>query len=372
MQVDIHKLLKGHVGGFLAAHYLPERGMKEQANGIKKLFPKLKFIAPVFSEKLENGNNSNFRQLTTMMDDFEAHLERTNEKKDKTPLVIARSYSEFESIIASGKIAVAHSIEGSHSLGREMGNTPAQYLENLRRLSERGVCLITIAHFFQNDLSSPVEGIPPSTKKQIRLNWKYHPALDNKGLTETGKAVVGEMLEIGMIVDITHLAPAARDQVFEINEQRGERRRPIIFTHTGVLAMFDGNGKYCDYRYMGASNEEIEKVKKCNGVIGVVFMNYWLVGSDTHTHKGRKKNFKKGIKYVIQTVKYIRDKTGSYAHVALGSDFDGFADAPADLKNPSFYPKLVERLRKELGCTQSELDMITHGNALRVLKEGWH
>lgn len=369
MQVDVHKLSKGNVKGFLAAHYLPELGFKEQAATIKKWFPKLKFIAPAFAAKLEMGSEANFRQLNTMLDDFEDHVEKTNYRNDKVQLRIARTYEEFEQIIQSGSrtIAIAHSIEGAHSLGRGMSSAE-QYMDHLNLLFRRGICLITIAHFFANDLCYNVEGIPPHNKDGIGLHWKYHPAFDNRQLTETGKAVVTEMLRLGIIADLTHLAPAARSQVFEINKKYN---RPVIFSHTGVEALFDGPEEYQNFKYMEASDEEIKEIQACGGVIGIIFMNYWLVGNDTHTYKGEKKDFKRGIEYVIKTIKYIRDKTGGYDHISFGSDFDGLADAPADLKNPSFYPDLLERLRQELKISPADMRKITHENAMRVLRDGW-
>ena len=371
MQVDINKLLKGNVKGFLAAHYLPERGMREQARTLRKIFPALKSLAPVFASKIENGTDANFRQLLTMLDEFEEHLELTNQKaaqnNGKDIIKIARSYTEFETNANNGVISAIHSIEGSHSLGRNM--KPEAYIANLERLYERGVCAITLAHFFQNDLCYPVEGIPPAMKKNLGISWRYHEEFDDKPLTPIGLAVVTRMLELGMIVDLTHLAPIARAQIFAINAAN-KSPRPLIFSHAGVRDLFTGPSAFDSYKYMGAKNTEIDQIKQCRGVIGVIFMNYWLVGCDTHT-KGCPDNFSKGIDYVVNTIKFIRERTGSYENIAIGSDFDGFADSPADLKDAGYFGALVDAIKISLGTTQAELDMITHGNAMRVLKEGW-
>jgi len=118
---------------------------------------------------------------------------------------------------------------------------PDFYIRNLEALKARCVCLMSLGHFFRNDLVFPVEGISPDAKEVIHMSWTYTP--DQKlPLKEIGKIVVQKMLDIGMIVDLTLSTPAARKDVFELNRRRldeGKQMRPLTFTHTGAKYIFE-------------------------------------------------------------------------------------------------------------------------------------
>ncbi|RZK12959.1 MAG: hypothetical protein EOO46_01150 [Flavobacterium sp.] len=372
MQVDINNLQKGNVKGILAAHHLPERGMVEQANANRRSLPFLRSVLPLLVDKMEKGDEGNYRQLTYMMDEFEAHVKETNKKKGGDTIFIAKSFQEFKDLIEKGKIAVAQSVEGFHALGRRICDD--EYIERLNFLADRGICLMTLSHFFPNDASFPVEGIEPFEKGNLDLNWVYDERYDDRSLTETGKKIVWQMLKRGIVVDLTHMTPKGRKEVFAIHEAFSKQypiNRPLVFSHVGVQENFDDiDGKYAGFRFMGATDDEISKIKECGGVIGIVGENYWLTGNDNHTSSSSTRNYKDGIQYIIDTIKYIYTITQSYDYISIGSDFDGFANSPRDFKNPRYFKNLVERLKKEK-ISDADIDAITHKNALRVLEAGW-
>ena len=55
-----------------------------------------------------------------------------------------------------------------------------------------------------------------------------------------------------------------------------------------------------------------------------------------------------------------------YAHVGIGSDFDGMLQGPSDLDDVSAYPKLVAELLA-LGVSEDDVRQVLGGNILRVL-----
>ncbi|HNP47735.1 MAG TPA: membrane dipeptidase [Bacteroidia bacterium] len=369
MQVDMNHLKKGNVKGLVAVHYLPERGLYEQAKTIRSLFPWLRKLLPVFVAKLERGDGGNFRQINTMIDEFEYHIEMANSKNPETPIYIAKNYEQFNSLIQQGKIAVAQSIEGAHALGRDLCcDSRDQYIEHLDHLIDRGVCMMTLAHFFPNEVVYPVEGIPPAMKNDLGLRWTYSPEEDNKPLTATGKRVVERMLERGMIVDLMHSTPAARQDVYEINKKYN---RPLVFSHSGVLENFVVNEHNRNYQYMCPTNEEIDIIAATKGTIGIIFMNFWLTGCDAHEQGCERREFKNGLNYVIATIKHIKDRTGSFDYISIGSDFDGLADSPCDLRDPGYFQELVRRLRETPWIQSDDIEKILTKNALRVLQNGW-
>ena len=86
-----------------------------------------------------------------------------------------------------------------------------------------------------------------------------------------------------------------------------------------------------DLHFFG--DEEIKTIAEFGGVIGVIFMNYWL-------DPGHQEN---GLDLIVNTIKHIVDK-GGIDSVAIGSDFDGFTDPPDDIKDVSEMPRLESTL----------------------------
>jgi membrane dipeptidase len=77
-----------------------------------------------------------------------------------------------------------------------------------------------------------------------------------------------------------------------------------------------------------------------------------------------------GLDAIWRTVEHVHRVTGSFDHVALGTDFDGFTDPPDDLPDASYLPR-VTRYLAERGVSDADLRRILGGNARRVLETGW-
>ena len=232
----------------------------------------------------------------------------------------------------------------------------------------------------------PVDGISDDAKKLPGICWNYDNDTMNFPLKAVGRAVVREMLESGMIVDITHTTPATRDEVFklnrDINESRvalGKHRRPLVFTHVGAIHIFEEHDKVerlQHYKFYDVRDEDIKAISECDGVIGVIPENFWLVGADTHMRKDgfSKGEFKKGIKYIVETIIYINSLTKhkDFCNIGLGTDFDGLADNPQDLYKASQLGELIKAIREMIpGITEEQVKAITSENALRLLRNGW-
>jgi len=383
LQYTVDELSSGYVKGLLVAHYLVEAALVSGSAVLKKLFPWIKQLSPGLADKVEHGDYSNFTQINVMIDILETQIQLANKKQNKIEFVIARDYSEFEQALSQSKIPIAHAIEGAHALGTKFPPAKDQadwYVRNVEALHARGVCLMTIGHIFKNDLTYPVEGISPDEKQKIKMCWTYAPEL-NFPLTDIGKSVAKKMLDIGMIVDLTHSTPAARQDVFDLNKKRraeGKRMRPLTFTHTGARGIFEkydrqyNHDVYDNYKFYDASDEEIDWICECDGTIGIIPENFWLIGCDTNLNKHDKEKFKNGIDYVVETVESINSKTRTknYDNISIGTDFDGFADAPNDLYKPSQLGSLIEALRHK-GISPDNIRKITSENAMRLLRYGW-
>ncbi|NIR45375.1 MAG: hypothetical protein GWN99_13235 [Gemmatimonadetes bacterium] len=327
---DFAMLEKGGYGAIWAAHYVPERELFEDCLAARLV---ASFLVPRFFEKI-SGNQ--FDRLIEMIDAMERQVHRQPDRAE-----IAVNAADVKRIAAAGKIAVVHCIEGAHVLEDDPDNVEA----NLEKLAGRGVAMITLCHFYNNGMAMQTDGIPPdnAVKKLCKLNFG-----SSEPLTELGRTVVRKMNELSMIVDVCHCSPEARQEIFaEVGTHR-----PIMASHVGVR------------EFMGdpynPADDEIEHIASTGGVVGVIFMTYWL--DESHP--------KDGLEYIWKTVEHVHDVTGSWEHIAIGTDFDGFTDPPDDMRDASQVGKLT-RLMLDRGVTEADVKKVLGGNAQRLLELGW-
>ncbi len=359
LQVDIPKLLQGGIDVVFSTVYLPERPFIDNCEIMDVSFKILKNFFTSLTDKAEDNSSSNkpFEQTLGIIDQFE---DKVKEAKSKGFSVsIPKNCDELQKSIERGEIAFLHAIEGAHCLGRNHQNT-SDYLNNLRMLQDKGVCQMTLAHFYPNDVTYQITGIPPTIRKFLECQNTSNP---EKGLTDIGEAVVKEMLKIGMLVDLTHSTPLARKKVFEINRSLGDNKKPLVFSHAGVQKLFKDQSS-SDKLY-GLAEDEITEIHHCHGVIGLIADNYWVFGQEEKFLE-----YNPVIPKLIETIDYIHDMTGTYENIAVGTDYDGFTDTSDDLLDPSEMPNLTRALLNHIK-DRAQVKLILGGNALRVLKEGW-
>jgi membrane dipeptidase len=359
MQVDIPKMKKGEVNCVLSAHYLPEIGLIKNCSLLKSTRALLKIFLASLMDRIEKDSSPDmpFKQTMSSIQSFENYVKKSPDA------IIARNFNELKRGIEEKKLVFVHSIEGGHSLGRSSGtnNLPDEfYFTHLKQFFDCGVCMITLAHFFSNDLVTPVIGFPPSMAKLLGL--KQPDDNGRPGLSLTGEKVVKKMFELGMIVDMTHCTTEARQRIFEINNNE----HPLVISHAGV-----NTDRLPTRDPLNVTEEDILKIKACDGVIGIAFLINLLTGKEEKKILdifGTSNDY--GIESIIENIMEINRITGSFDNIALGSDFDGFTDPPDDLQDCSLLPVLKSRL-KNSGIPETEIDKIFGDNILRVLEKGW-
>ena len=329
MRVDLPKTIAGGVDALVSSVYLPERGLLDDCK-VLKIASK---IGPKRMRRLFKGDPLD--RTLEILDSFEQALEKANSKGREVARVV-RSIDELVQAHEDGVIAVIHAVEGAHSLGGRP--------ESVDTLSQRGVCMLTLAHFYENEVVAPVVGIPEDMQK---FGCFKRPKDLNLGLGQIGPAVVEEMLRLGMIIDLTHCTPKARRQIYDLCGTR----RPLMFSHVGVQPLADDP--------MSPTEDEIRHIADTGGVVAVIFMNYWLGEHET----------KNGLEAIVATAKHIAD-VGGIDTVAFGSDFDGFTDPPDDIKDISQIPRLTDALL-EAQFSESDVERILGKNMERVLRMGW-
>ena len=252
----------------------------------------------------------------------------------------AGSLRQLDSRVAAARqlaIFVFNVQEGSlYEDGRELDSHTAS-LDRLQELYEDGVRMICLTWNYPNAVGYPNFGRYFENGEPDRLM----PDTVN-GLTDFGREMVREMNRLGMVIDVSHLSDAGFYDVISLSE------KPIAASHSNARAL-------CNVA-RNMSDDMLYRLAENGGVVG---MNYAADFLD-------RKNGCKTVPFVIEHVKYIKQKIG-VDHLALGSDFDGI-DPRIELKNASLMPTLVDAL-SSVGLTDDEVDKITHKNALRVFKD---
>lgn len=329
MRVDLPRMGEGAVDAVLSAIYLPERGLLSDCFPLRVV----RFFAPRRWKRLVEGDR--FERTVELIKDFEAVVARAKPVNGRR-IEIAKSRAELGAVATRGNLAMLHAVEGAHSLERDAGN--------VERLFDLGVCMLTLAHFYFNEVAYPVDGVPANMK--ILGCFRKKKDL-TKGLTPLGRDVVEEMVRLGMLIDMTHCTPQARKEVLST----ANGRAPIVMTHVGANALKN--------EPMNPDNKEIAAIAKTGGVIGVIAYNAWLTDADE----------KNGVQFVVRTLQHIRDHGGIEA-AAFGSDFDGFTDPPDDLADHSMLPNVTAALLKA-GFSFADVEKVLGGNVRRVIEQGW-
>ena len=276
-----------------------------------------------------------------------AKMEREVARADRFELV--RSNVELDGTLAAGKTAIVHTVEGGHVLGAGLdANDLPGRLARLEQLAARGVASLTLAHLFPNELAGHAEAIP--TEQRNFPICRIDTGVDlSRGLTPTGRAVVERMVGLQMLPDVTHCTPVARREIYALVANRV----PVIASHTGVQPM--------NPEMYNLDEADVRAIAASGGVVGVIFSPYWLDAS----HPGP------GLDAIWRTMDTLRGwSDGSWEHVAIGTDFDGFTDPPDDCKSEAELP-LIRELLDAKGVSRNDAEAVLGGNARRVLRDAW-
>ncbi len=264
--------------------------------------------------------------------------------------------------IASAQLDVYHRLADEHEQFRLIGSRAdldevlATWAEG-KILNQRRIGLIPL-----------MEGADPIQEPEQAEEWfergvrivglawestRYAGGTHEPGpLTSAGRRLLDVMADLGMVLDVSHLAEQAYYQALDHFE--------------GVIIASHSNPRRFTPTSRGLSDAMIECLAERDGVIGIVPYNVFLKPG---TVKSDGKNAA-SLEDVADAIDHVCQVTGSVAHVGIGSDFDGGfgaehvpqgIDTVADLQNLR-YP-LARR-----GYSDDQIAAILGGNWIRVLK----
>jgi membrane dipeptidase len=270
-------------------------------------------------------------------------------------LGLALTAEDMIRVTRSGRIASLAGMEGGHSIGESLGA--------LRMMYALGARYLTLTH---NRTTSWADSATDEPR--------------HDGLSVFGVEVVAELNRLGMLVDLSHVAPATMDAALAAT------RAPVIFSHSSARALCDHPRNVPDAVLARlAGNGGVCMVTFVPGFVSQPVADVWLELADAERGwraeypdapeevEVRRTAWREAhpaptatLADVADHVEHVREVTG-VDHVGIGGDFDGVDVLPVGLEDVSAYPALFAELRRRR-WSDDELRRLAGRNVLRVLQ----
>jgi membrane dipeptidase len=323
MQTDIPRLRRGGLGGQFWSVYIPV-----EITGADAVQATLEQIDDVH------------RMVERYPDTFE----------------LALTADDVVRIHKAGKIASLIGMEGGHSIHDS--------LASLRVLYAAGARYMTLTHTRNTDWADSATDAP-----------------QHGGLTRFGEEVVREMNRLGMLVDLSHVAPETMRKAIAVSAA------PVIFSHSSARALVDHPRNVPD--------DVLRLLPKNGGVVMVSFVTSFSSepvrgwNADNDAEEARLKALYPGdpervkreaegwrkehpapratLEQVADHVEHLRQVAG-IDHVGIGADFDGMESVPLGLESVADYPALFAELMRR-GWSDEDLGKLAGLNVLRAFRD---
>jgi membrane dipeptidase len=322
---DLERIAAGGLGGQFWSVYIPG----EIADS---------GYARVQLEQIDIG-----RRLIGMYDEFEWAL----------------TADDMERAMRAGRVGSVLGMEGGHAIENSLGA--------LRAFYDLGVRYMTLTHNVTLDWADAGSAIPR-----------------HGGLTEFGREVVREMNRLGMLVDLSHVAPSVMSHALDVSVA------PVIFSHSNARALTDvprnvpdsilarmprnggvvmitfvpafSNADVAQWSYVRRPQLQQELRRRLEGVADAaqrerITREFWAANPAPRAT----------IRDVADHIEHVRRIAG-IDHVGIGGDFDGIDDVVVGLEDVSTYPNLFAELIRR-GWTEPELAKLANGNILRAWRQ---
>jgi membrane dipeptidase len=279
-------------------------------------------------------------------------------------LTLTTTADQVSQALSQGQIASLLGMEGGHSIGCSLGT--------LRMMYRLGVRYMTLTHTSNTPWADSATDAPGVG-----------------GLSEFGREVVREMNRLGMLVDLSHVAPSTMNAALDVSDA------PAFFSHSNALAL-------CSHP-RNVPDQVLARVGDTQGVVMATFVPGFLTEDGRHWmdafeefeenelnsafpddpragERGYQERRELRQRWmadnpcppcstadVADHIEHIRDVAGVDC-VGLGGDLDGISTTPNDIPDVTAYPIVLERLA-DRGWSDDDLAKLTSGNVIRVLRE---
>ena len=275
---------------------------------------------------VEEGRDP-WEQVLSLAGCFERQMELCGDR-----IAPVRTFSDIRRAEKAGKMCALLTVEE--------GAVCRGSLENLERLFDRGVRMMTLTWNYPNELGFPNVTMPAEGGEP-----DFFCPQTQKGLTETGIEFVQNMQRMGMIVDVSHLSDAGFYDVLSCTD------RPFVASHSNARAVCRNVRNLTD--------DMIRRLAERGGVTGLNFCPSFL-------EEGLEERGEDVLGAVVRHARHIVN-AGGIECLGLGSDFDGIP-TPKGLEGAGKLPLLDDALAKA-GFTAAQRDKIFSGNVLRLYRD---
>jgi membrane dipeptidase len=263
----------------------------------------------------------------------------------------ARRASDYARAKARGKIASFIAVEGG--VGLENSLSP------LRIWHAAGVRLMTLCH------NESLDWVDSATD-----------APRNGGLNAFGRAVIGELNRLGIVIDLAHTSHEAMRRVLDVTEA------PVALSHSNAFSL-------CDHP-RNTPDDVLHRLKTNGGLVMATFvpgfvsqpLRDWLRRSrdaygnaplaadpkaqfselESRHGTAPKATLVDVADHIVRLV-----ETAGVSQVGIGSDYFGGA-SPVGLENVGRFPHLFAELVRR-GFSERDLEKLSSLNAIRVLRQ---
>jgi membrane dipeptidase len=188
------------------------------------------------------------------------------------------------------------------------------------------------------------------------LSAYAHGTGSSGGLTAHGPGLLQAMDEVGMVLDVTHLAEESFWQAVELY------KGPVLASHNNCRALVPGDRQFSD--------DQIRYLIERDSVIGVAFDSWMLCAGYI---PGQTSNSLVSLDAVVDHIDHICQLAGNARHAGVGSDLDGGygrEQSPHDLDTIADLQKIPGLLRRR-GLQEADIEAVMHGNWLCFFRRAW-
>lgn len=302
-----------HSDGLLQVRRGPHRSMCDPAPGLATATPHLlasnfdAVVQAIFAHPLKENPPEAAR----------AALRAYDHSVAVCPALLAARATDLVAAGPVGKVRTILAMEGAEALqGRP---------EALRAWAELGLLYISLTWNPSNDFADGAGG----------------PEL-HRGLSASGLELVRLAGRLGVLVDVSHASDATARAVL------AESRLPVIASHSGARAVFAHRRNLPD--------DLIAAIARSGGVVGLNAHCGFAAAEGSRCDTGA----------MVRHALHLR-RVGGAGILALGADWDGRIDAPADLPHPGHIDRLVVALLRG-GLSEQEVCGVLGDNVRSLMR----
>ena len=168
-------------------------------------------------------------------------------------IALATTADEVERLVADGMLVALIGIENGYPLG----TTPEEVAERVAMWADRGARYASITHFGHNQFGGSSN---PSADRGDG---------EDPGLNDLGRALVAELNDHGIMVDVSHVGPRTAAEAMEAS------RAPVIASHSGAAGVYENPRNLTD--------EQLRAIAEDDGVAQMVAYRSYVAEEDAAT-----------------------------------------------------------------------------------------